>query len=268
MHSVLRIAVLACAAVLCSHAADNQLTAQEKAAGWRLLFDGKSYAGWEDPAKKTPPGNGFTIEDGCLKSLPHPNIDEDLFTTETFRDFELDFDWKISPGGNSGVKYRIQERVMLADGVRGQKFEDRVNASMKKRRTDRPAKGQEYVIGFEYQVLDNEKNPDARHGTNHQAGALYDMLSPLKDATRPVGEFNHARLVVKGDHVEHWLNGEKVVDASLKAPEVGESVAKRWGRESPVYDLLANQPRKSCQISLQNHDDVAWFKNIKIRRLD
>jgi hypothetical protein len=267
MHNALRIAALGCAAALVAAAADNQLTAEEKAAGWRLLFDGKTYANWEDPTKKSPPGDSFTIEDACLKPVPHAKIEEDLFTKEKFRDFELVFDWKISPAGNSGVKYRIQDRVMLADEVRGQKFEDRANASMKQRRTDRPAKGQEYVIGFEYQVLDNEKNPDARRGANHQAGALYDMLAPTKDATRPVGEFNHSRLVVKGDHVEHWLNGEKVVDGSLKAPEVAKGTAARWGTESPVYDLLVNQPNKEGQISLQNHSSEAWFKNIKIRRL-
>ena len=267
MPHVLKITVLACAAVLTAPAADNQLTAQEKAAGWRLLFDGKTYDGWEDPAKKSPPGNGFTIEDGCIKSLPHPNIDEDLFTLDTFRDFELEFDWKISPGGNSGVKYRIQDRVLLADAVPGQKFEDRANASMKNRRTDRPAKGQEYVIGFEYQVLDNEKNPDARRGTNHQAGALYDMLPPLKDATKPVGEFNHSRLVVKGDKVEHWLNGVKVVDGSLNAPDVAKGTAARWGTDSQVYELLVKHSKKDCQISIQNHSSDAWFKNIKIRKL-
>ena len=172
MPHILKITALACAAVLAAPAADNQLTAQEKSAGWRLMFDGKTYAGWEDPTKKVPPSNAFTIEDGCIKSLPHPNIDEDLFTKARYRDFEMEFDWKISPGGNSGVKYRIQERVLLDDEKPGQKFEDRANASMKNRRKDRPAKGQEYVIGFEYQVLDNEKNPDARRGTNHQAGAL------------------------------------------------------------------------------------------------
>ncbi len=267
MPNVLCIAALACAAALVAPAADNQLSAQEKAAGWRLLFDGKTYANWEDPTKKSPPSNSFAIEAGCLKSLPHANIDEDLFTKATFRDFELEFDWKISPAGNSGVKYRIQKRIMLADEVKGQKFEDRVNASMKNPRTDRPAKGQEYVIGFEYQVLDNEKNPDARRGANHQAGALYDMIPPTKDATRPVGEFNHSRLVVKGDHVEQWLNGDKVVDGTLKDPGVAKGTAARWGIESPVYSLLVNQPRKECQISLQNHNSDAWFKNIKIRPL-
>jgi hypothetical protein len=267
MRSVLRITALICAAALCCVAADNQLTAEEKAAGWRLLFDGKSYAGWEDPAKKTPAGDAFTIEDGCLKSLPHPKLMEDLFTAETFRDFELEFDWKISPAGNSGVKFRIQDRIMLLDGTGGQKFEDRVCASIKNRRADRPARGQEYVVGFEYQVLDNEKNPDARRGVNHQAGALYDMFAPLKDATKPVGEFNHGRIVVKGDHVEHWLNGVKVVDGNLNAPEVAKGTGARWGTDSAVYELLVKHPKLDCQISLQNHASEAWFKNIKIRRL-
>ena len=267
MPHILKITALACAAVLAAPAADNQLTAEEKSAGWHLMFDGKTYAGWEDPTKKVPPSNAFTIEDGCIKSLPHPNIDEDLFTKARYRDFEMEFDWKISPGGNSGVKYRIQERVLLDDAKAGQKFEDRANASMKNRRKDRPAKGQEYVIGFEYQVLDNEKNPDARRGTNHQAGALYDMIAPSKDATRPVGEFNHSRLVVKGDAVEHWLNGVRVVDGSLNAPEVAKGTGARWGTDSQVYELLVKHPKKDCQISIQNHSSDAWFKNIKIRKL-
>ena len=267
MTHVLKITALACAAALAASAADNQLTAEEKSAGWRLMFDGKTFAGWQDPTKKTPPDNGFTIEDGCIKSLPHQTLNQDLFTKALYGDFEMEFDWKISPGGNSGVKYRIQDRVMLDDEKPGQRFEDRVNASMKNRRKDRPAKGQEYVIGFEYQVLDNEKNPDARRGNNHQAGALYDMLPPTKDATRPVGEFNHSRLVVKGDAIEHWLNGVKVVDGSLNAPEVASGSAARWGTDSQVYELLVKHPKKPCQISIQNHGSDAWFKNLKIRKL-
>jgi len=266
MYKLVRVTA-AFALALCAAAADNTLTPQEKAQGWTLLFDGKTFNGWEDPAKKTPPGESFVIEDGCLKSVRHPSIDEDLFAQQTFTDFELVFDWRISRGGNSGVKYRIQDRVMLIDEVPHVKFEDRVNASMKSRRTDRPAKGQEYVIGFEYQVLDNAQNADARRGASHQAGALYDMIPPSKDATLPVGEFNHSRLVVKGDHVEHWLNGEKVVDGSLNDPAVATNTAARWGEASPVYGLLVKHPKKACQISLQNHESDAWFKNIKIRKL-
>ena len=258
--------MLGCALALTAAAADNQLTAQEKAAGWKLMFDGKTFAGWEDPAKKVPPDDGFTIEDGCIKSLPHQTFNQDLFTEALYGDFEMEFDWKISPAGNTGIKYRIQDRVILVDEKPRQKFEDRVNESMRNRRKDRPAKGQEYVIGFEYQVLDNAKNPDAFRGTNHQAGALYDMLSPLKDATKPVGEFNHSRLVVKGDAIQHWLNGVKVVDGSLNAPEVAKGSAARWGTDSQLYELLVKHPKKECQISVQNHGSDAWFKNIKIRK--
>ncbi len=247
-------------------AAENRLTPEEKAAGWRLLFDGSTYAGWEEQSRKSPPGDSFTIEDGCLKAVPHPRITEDLFTTDVFADFELVFDWKISLGGNSGVKFRIQDRVFLPDG-KG-KFEDRVNAALRGPKPARAAKGQEYVIGFEYQLTDNARNSDAaRNGPTHQAGALYDIAAPLKDATKPVGEFNQSRLVARRDQVELWLNGEKVVTANLKSAAVSASMAKRWGQGAPVSDLLVKQPRTRCQISLQNHGDAAWFKNIKIRPL-
>ncbi len=234
---------------------------------WVSLFDGKTYAGWEDPTKKSPPGDSFTLEDGCLKATSHPRITEDLFTKNLYGDFELEFDWKISPRGNSGVKYRIQDRVFLRD-EKLPKFEDVVNATMKNRLTTRPDEGQEYVIGFEYQITDNAANSDAvSHGPLHQSGALYDMFPALKDATLPVGQFNHARILVKGDHFEHWLNGQKVAEGSLKSPAIAQSVAKRWGTESPVYHLLADQPKKRCQISLQNHGNEAWFRNIRIREL-
>lgn len=262
--------IAVCGAIFCAIfpatgiAADNELTAAEKAAGWRLLFDGKSYDNWVDLSKKSPPGDSFVIEDGCLKAVAHPKITEDLFTQDTFADFELAFDWKISSAGNSGVKYGIQDHLYVKQ-EKGGKFEDTLNASFTPR-LNRTAKGQDYVIGFEYQLVDNQKNPDAtRGGALHQAGALYDVVSPSKDVTKPVGEFNHSRLVVRGDHVEHWMNEVKVVDASLKSPAVAAAMAKRWGRTSPVYDLLVNQPRKRCPISLQNHGDDAWFKNIKIR---
>jgi hypothetical protein len=231
---------------------------------WHSLFDGKTFAGWEKPA-----GQPFVIEDGCLKATRRPAIDEDLFTTERYGDFELEFEWKISPRGNSGLKYRIQDRVWLFD-QRVPRFEDNVVAAMKNRRPDKPtAKGQEYVIGFEYQITDNTANPDAvSRGPLHATAALYDMFAAAKSPVKTVGEFNKSRIVVKGDHFEHWLNGEKVLDGSLKAPEIAQASAKRWGEGTPVYDLLVKQPRKQCQISLQNHGDEAWFRNLRIRRLD
>lgn len=266
MSNLLRLGTLACACLLASAAEHNRLSPAEKSAGWRLLFDGTSFAGWEDPTKKTPPPGSFTIEDGCLKAEAKPRITEDLFTGATFADFELAFDWKIAPGGNSGIKYRIQDRVFLAPGWTG-RFEDLVNQSVKNRPSGRPQSGQEYVIGFEYQLLDDATNADARNGTTHQSGALYDMVAPSSHASHPAGEWNQSRLVVRGEHVEHWMNGVKVVDARLDAPEIATHTQARWGRGTPVYELLVKHPRRTCQLSLQNHDSAAWFRNIKLRPL-
>ena len=255
---------LACGSL--GFAADNELTPAEKSAGWRLLFDGKTFSNWDDPTKKSPPGDAFTIDDGCIKAMAHPKITEELFSRDLFADFELVWDWKIAHAGNSGVKYRIQDHLFLA-AQRTPKFEDLVNLSFNPRPVRRD-RGQDYVIGFEYQMVDNTSNPDAtRGGALHQAGALYDVVAPSQDATKPAGEFNQSRLVLRGDHVEHWMNGEKVVDTSLKSPAVAAAMSKRWGADSPVTRLLVEQPKTRCPISLQNHGDDAWFKNIKIREL-
>lgn len=234
---------------------------------WVALFDGKTMAGWDDPRQKTPPGDAWTIDDGCLKANRGPRITEDLFSKDVFRDFELAFEWKVAPGANSGVKYRIQDHVFLAHHPTPH-FEDLVNFSMLNRPAERPDHGQEYVVGFEYQLLDNARNSDARAGATHQAGALYDIEGPTRDATRPVGEFNESRLIVKGNHVEHWMNGVKVVEADLDSPLAAERIARRWGKGTPVTEALTKQPRKDCPISLQNHGGDTWFRNIRIRRLD
>ncbi|HKE26221.1 MAG TPA: DUF1080 domain-containing protein [Bryobacteraceae bacterium] len=258
----------ALSAAACLYAADNQLTAEEKKAGWILLFDGHSFENWEDPTLKSPPGDSFTIDDGCLKATSHPKITEDLFTKQSWGDFDLAWDWKIAPRGNSGLKYRIQDRVWVT-GQTAPKFEDKVNAALRNRLTTRPDHGQDYVIGFEYQMTDDTTNSDAVHnGPKHRTAALYDIFAAQNTEPKPVGEFNHSALVVRGKHVEHWLNGRKVLDARLDAPEIAAGMAKRWDVDSPVYSLLVSQPRVHCPISLQNHDDNAWFKNIKIRPLD
>ncbi len=262
------LAALATATVLsqAARAADNRLTPEEKAAGWKLLFDGRTLTAFRDPTKLDPPGDSFVIEDGCLKAVRSPKIGEDLFTNEEFGDFELAFDWKISPAGNSGVKYLIQDHLFVSGG-KG-RFEDHVNAALLAPRRPRPEKGSDYVIGFEYQLTDDATNRDARaNGPKHQTAALYDVVGPSKQLTRPVGEFNHSVIVVKDGRVKHYLNGELVVDAFLKSPEVAASMEKRWGEDTPAYRLLVNQPRARCPISLQNHGDEAWFKNIKIRVL-
>ena len=245
----------------------NQLTSQEKSAGWILLFDGKSMKGWVDPRQKTPPGDAWSIENGCLKANAKPRIVEDLFTQQTFRDFELDFDWRISPAGNSGVKYRIQDHLFVLEPAPKEKFEASVQRSFEHRSNARPAKGQDYVVGFEYQMTDDASNPDAKGNPKHTAGALYDVAVPTAAMSKPVGQFNHSRIVVRGNHVEHWLNGTKVVDSSLDGPDAMAAIDRRWSVVPALHEMLAKQPKKDCPISLQNHGDDAWFRDIKILKL-
>jgi hypothetical protein len=268
MHLFLTIAIAASTLLA---AEPNTLSKEEKAAGWKLLFDGRTFQGWADVSKLNPPGQSWTIEDGCLKSRAKPGLREDLFTTDSFGDFELAFEWKISPGGNSGLKYRIQDRFfidekrMLTGGFK--RFEDLANDSIRARATKRADATQEYIVGFEYQVIDDGAHPDARRGGYYQAGALYDMISTTSAAAKKPGEFNQARIVVRGNRIEHWLNGVKVVEGTLDAPDTLARAAKRWTTDSPIYKALATQPKKVTPIALQNHNDEAWFRSIKIREL-
>ena len=252
----------------------NMLTEAERQQGWTLLFDGKTMDHWLDPRQLSPKGDAWTIEDGCLKAVPKPRITEDLVSREAYSDFELKWQWKIDRGSNSGVKYRIQALPVLTESTvdpKIRKFERMVDYAVEHNAFDRAAigpngHGQIYVIGFEYQLIDNAVHPDARRGPFYQAAAVYGILPPSEDATKPVGEFNDSVLIVHENHVEHWLNGKKVIDAQLDPPLLKETMLKRWGEASPVYKLLIEQPKKHCPISLQNHGDPAWFRDIKIRR--
>jgi hypothetical protein len=160
----------------------NTLTNKETADGWKLLFDGKDTSAWRAYAHEDFPKEGWVVEDGCLKNEGGKH-GGDLVTKGQFTDFDLMFEWRISPGGNSGVKYLVKEGKTGKAGV-----------------------------GFEYQVLDDEKNEDSQNGPNRQAGALYYLFAP-NDSKRlkPVGEFNQSEIIVRGNHVEHWLNGTKIV---------------------------------------------------------
>ena len=185
-------------AVPAAHAAEpNQLSEEERRQGWHLLFDGKTSEGWLEVTGKPFPTNCWTIEDGSLKALVRTDGFQDVRTAETFRWFDLQFDWMLPADGNSGVKYLIQ------------------NVDEWRNKAGRQARAR----GLEYQLADDH-NEDAASDPRRVAGALYSLIAPPHDAKPKIGEFNHSRLLVKGRHVEHWLNGVKVVEFETTRPEV------------------------------------------------
>lgn len=254
-------------------AADNQLSPEEKKAGWKLLFDGRSLRGWIDPAKQNVPGNAWAIENGTLRTVVKPRVREDLLSSESYSDFELAFDWRVAPGANSGVKYRIQDTVFIDDTKhKGLRFEEMVGREYREHVSDRRtlapgAPNQLYVVGYEMQLLDDERHPDAKRDHRHTTGALYSMIPPARrDAAKPAGEWNSARIVVRGQKFEHWINGTMVLDGRLDSEPVCAGASKRWVPAPPVREMLCH-PKPSGRVGLQHHEDEAWFKNIKIRKL-
>ena len=251
-------------------AADNTLTPEEKKAGWKLLFDGKTLNGWDMSAKS----DAYAVADGALRSTPKPKFREDIATRESFGNFELTFDWKVAPGSNSGVKYLTQaigvvHPSFVPDTIK--KFEHRLDYAFAhpqpREKMPQDGKGEIYYVAFEYQVIDNTAHSDAKRSRKSQAGALYQLIAPSEDAVKPVGEWNMGKIVVQGMRVEHWLNGKKVIDASLNDPAVPGGLEARWTKDSPVYKYLTERPKKRGPIVLQNHNDEAWYKNLKIREL-
>jgi hypothetical protein len=206
----------------------NTLTAAEKAAGWKLLFDGRTLGGWRE-FRKTTIGPGWQVENGVL-TLVAPDKADDIVTTGKYADFDLTFDWKISRNGNSGVYYHVIET-----GDHG------------------------YQSGPEYQLLDNA------HGEPplERAGGLFGLYAPSSDVTKPVGEFNHARVVVYHGHVQHWLNGVKVAEYQIGSPDFKARVAGTKFAHWPLFATAA-----TGYISLQDHHSVVAFRDIKIRPLD
>jgi hypothetical protein len=219
----------------------NQLTDVERRQGWRLLFDGKSTAGWEEITGKPFPTNCWTIDDGSLKALVRSDGFQDIRTIGKFGSFEMQFDWKVLKNGNSGVKYLVQ------------RVDEWTNAAGRQAR----------ARGLEYQLAD-DANSDAASDPRRVAGSLYSVFAPAPRVAPFIGEFNHSLILVKGHHVEHWLNGTKVVDFETSATEVRKLLRSYLPKDSGTSAVLLERG----PISLQNHATEAWFRNIKIRDID
>ena len=258
----------------CVFAAENTLTPEEKKAGYKLLFDGKTMKNWRDPAKQIVPGDAWKIEDGTLTTVSKPHIEEDLLTEKSYGDFELKFDWKISPGGNTGLKYRIQREIFFispAERLGAGSFEALIGRTIKNppdRKALKPdQKGAVYTVAFEFQLIDDERHRDAQRGALYQTGALYSMIPAKAKAAKPAGEWNSSLLRLKGDHFEHWVNGTKVLEGSLTDPTIAAGAEKRWGKSAPEVSDLLSSPKRQGPFSLQHHGDPVWFRNIKIHEL-
>lgn len=219
----------------------NTLTQSERAAGWRLLFDGKTIAGWRGFHSQEVPG-GWGVENGAIKKTQGRGTPDkpggDLITVDQFGNFELSIDWKLSKGGNSGIKYLVSESL--------------------------PPTGRG-AISFEYQVLDDDNHPDAKMGIagNRTAGALYDLIAPAAGKKiHPVGEFNRTRIVVRGNKIEHWLNGAKVLEFDRSSEAYRKHLAESKFKETKGFGEATRG-----HILLQDHGDEVWYRNIKIREL-
>lgn len=211
-------------------AAPNTLTAAEKAAGWQLLFDGRSLDGWRGYRRDALPEAGWEVKDGTIRTVAKVK-GADIITRKTFNDFELSWEWRVVPGGNNGVKYFVTE--------------------------DRPRSP-----GHEYQMIDDDGYP-GKLTPLHLTGTFYDVLPTTgPKATRAAGEWNVSRIVVRGPRVEHWLNGTKVLAYELGSDAVKNGIAKsKFNGHAGFGDKIAGH------IMLTYHQDECWFRNLKIREL-
>ncbi|WP_209388394.1 DUF1080 domain-containing protein [Rhodohalobacter sp. SW132] len=217
----------------------NQLSEQEIEEGWKLLFDGENADLWRGYNMDRFPQQGWQIENGLLQFQPSTVENQsqglDIITRETYTDFEFKLEWMVEEGGNSGIFYHVleQEREI-------------------------------YWSGPEMQILDNENHPDAAQGVdgNRKAGSLYDLIPANPQNTNPFGEWNSIKIVSDGPVVEHWQNGEKVLEYERWTEDWFNMLHESKFQCYPEFGAIRNG-----HIGLQDHGDIVKFRNIKIREL-
>jgi len=226
------------ASVLCTLISLSTISYAQKRNQWTILFDGKSVQPLRGYKMETFPDEAWKIEDGALVAQPGvPNVD--FVTRESFKDFELAFEWKVSKAGNSGVFFYVQEQALHQSGN---------------------GNSPNWLNNFEMQILDdidfNDKEPI------RSAGSLYDLIAPQNKKLKPVGEYNEMKLVVNRGHVEHWLNDVKVVEYEIGSKKLNNLIGESKFKDNPDF-------AKSTDglIMFQHHGQMVWFRNIKVRRL-
>ena len=199
--------------------------------GWRPLFDGKTGNGWKSVKGETFPDKGWIIENGILTILKSGG-GGDIVTVEQYGNFELSLEFKLTAGANSGIKYLVLPNTSL---------------------------------GLEYQILDDDRHADAERGVqgNRTLASLYDLIPAENKKANPIGGWNHARILVHGNHVEHWLNGIKVVEYERRTQIFRALIAKSKYKDIQNFGILPKG-----HILLQDHGDEVAFRNIKIRIIE
>lgn len=212
----------------------NKLSSEEASAGWKVLFDGNSLNGWRTYQNKK--SDSWSVKDGILyckgSDSDKTDLRSDLISENQYENFELSADWKISPKGNSGIIYMVNEKSKAA-----------------------------YMSGPEYQVIDDIGFPEKLEDWQ-KTGANYAMNPAPEAAPNPVGEWNTTKIIVNKGHVEHWLNGKKIVEYQVGSDTWKAEKAKGKWKDTPEYGMS-----KKGHIALQDHGSEAWFRNIKIKEL-
>ena len=199
-------------------------------AEWTVLFDGEKVNGLRGYKQKGLP-DSWVIVDGTMKTIPGHGVD--LISEDVYKNFELELEWKVAEGGNSGIFYFATEE---GDYI--------------------------WQSAPEMQVLDDKKHSDGKNKLT-SAGALYAMIAPPKSVVNPVGEFNKVRIKVKDNHVEHWLNGIKVVEYEYQSDDMWALVAKSKFKTMPLFAKAS-----AGHIGLQHHGEEVWYRNVRIRKLN
>lgn len=220
----------------------NSLTGKEISDGWRLLWDGKTSSGWRGADKKVFPAKGWEIKDNMLTVLNGSGGESqnggDIITVKKYGHFELSLDFRLSKGANSGIKYYVVEGLNNGTGS---------------------------AIGLEYQLLDDQDHPDAKQGVggNRTIGALYDLIPALTNKqVNPVNEWNNARIIARNNHIEHWLNGKKIVEYDR-----GTQIYRALVQKSKYASFPDFGEAPEGYILLQDHGNQVNFRNIKIREI-
>jgi hexulose-6-phosphate isomerase len=208
-------------------------TQSASAAGWIALFDGKSTDAWKGYNQDGFPASAWTVANGELRSLPRVRGAADLVTKQKFKDFELELEFKLAPRANSGIMFRVAEQPGTPS----------------------------WHSGPEIQLIDDFDNPAVK-GPLNSTGALYDLVAPKDKSLQPAGQWNELRIVLKGQRLEQWLNGKKILECELDSPELRELIAKSKFKDMPRF---AREPEGL--LALQYHGDEVSFRNVRVRPL-